>query len=278
MSGQLAETTIITAFYPIAGKYQPWIKNLCKIPMHLIIFTTEVDAYKLYQWRREFLEITQIIVRPFYSFAMSCPSMMNIWNKQLALDTLSRTKTPEEYALWAMKQELVRIVIHTNRFQSKWFIWCDGGILRYSALQSYYMDFPSEVERLCIPGRMTFLEVNTIPDSYILDSQEKKEMVYPLPYTMVGGGCIVGDAEAWQEFGEAYKEMLKEFLLRGWFAGRDSDLYFAILFEKKARPFRLFHATKFGEECKVIEGIEWLSFPPILGGTIDAVLDTRFEE
>jgi len=197
--------------------------------------------------------------------------MMSLWYEQAGNDS------GEQYALWAMKQELMRIVIHANRFQSKWFIWCDPGILRYSALQGYSMSFPSEVERLCIEGRMTFLEVNMIPDSYIADSEEKKEMIYPLPFTMLGGGCIAGDAGAWQEFGEAYKEMLKEFILRGWFAGRDTDIYFAIMFEKKTKPFRLFHAKTFGQEYKVVEGIEWLSFMPMLAGTIDAALDTRFE-
>jgi hypothetical protein len=66
---------------------------------------------------------------------------------------------------------------------------------------------------------------------------------------------------------------LKEFALRGWFAGNETSVFFAILMEKKTKPFRLFHAKQFVN----IPGIEWLSFPVMLGGNLDAELDTRFE-
>jgi hypothetical protein len=198
----------------------------------MVIFTTEIYALEIYQWRREMLTSTQIIVRPFDSFAMTCPSMMNFWDKQIGEDQYS-IENSELYAVWAMKQECVRIVIHSNRFQSKWFTWCDIGIQRYSHLQKYYMTFPCDIDRLCVPGRMTFLEINKIPDSYVLDWVEGKPVNYPFPKVLLGGGCIVGDAEAWTEFGEQYKEMLKEFALRGWFAGKETDIYFAMLMEKR---------------------------------------------
>ena len=280
----LAETTIVTAFYPLdkskhsIESYRAWIQNFCKIPATMVIFTTEVYALEMYQWRRDFLDQTQICVRPFNSFAMSCPSMMELWMDQWFIDPEKHIHSPELYAVWAMKQELVRIVINLNKFQSKWFVWCDIGIQRYSSLQNYYMTFPSEVPRLCVPGRMTFLEVSTIPDSYVGDWREGKPMVYPVPSTTLGGGCMAGDAAAWNEFGEAYKDMLKEFVLRDWFAGKDQIVFFAILMEKKTRPFRLFHAKAFGPPGQpIVAGIEWMSFPPMLGGVIDAPLDTRFE-
>jgi hypothetical protein len=279
----LAETTIISAFYPLTkskhdiGHYRAWIQNFCKIPKAMVIFTTEVYALEMYQWRKDFLDITQIIVRPFDSFAMTCPSMMELWMEQWFIDPEKNIHSPELYAVWAMKQELVRIVLNANKFQSKWFVWCDIGIQRYLGLQSFYMDFPSEIPRLCEPSRMTFLEVETIPDSYVNDWREKKEMVYPVPSVTLGGGCIAGDADAWLEFGEAYKNMLKEFVLRGWFAGKDQIVFFTILMEQKTKPFRLFHARPFSVGGQVIPGIEWMSFPPMLGGAIDAHLDTRFE-
>ena len=277
----LAETTLITAFYPLErskhsiGNYRAWIQNFCKIPVTMVIFTTEVYALEMYQWRKDFLDQTTVYVRPFDSFAITCPSMMELWTKQWSIDPEKHIHSPELYAVWALKQELVRIVIHNNKYQSKWFVWCDMGIQRYSALQNYYMTFPSEVPRLCAPGRMTFLEVKTIPESYVADWREGKPMVYPVPNTTLGGGCMAGDAEAWTEFGEAYRDMLKEFLLRGWFAGKDQAVFFAILMEKKTNPFRLFFAKQFGSPNE--PGIEWLSFPVMLGGNLDAEVDTRFE-
>lgn len=278
----LSETTVVTAFYPLnkskhdIGKYRAWIQNFCKIPCTMVIFTTETYALEIYQWRREFLNKTKVIVRPFDSFAMTCPPMMAFWEKQLIIDPEKHLHNPELYAIWALKQEFVRIAVSANTFQSKWFIWCDMGIQRYKALQDFYMTFPSEVETLCEEGRLAFLEVEKIPDSFVNDWNESKPMMYPVPETTLGGGCIVGDAAAWTEFGEAYKNMLQEFAMRGWFAGKDQVVYFAILMEKKAKPYRLFHAKRFGDNAP--GGIEWMSFPPMLGGLLDAELDMRFEE
>ena len=45
--------------------------------------------------------------------------------------------------------------------------------------------------------------------------------------------------------------------------------------EKRIAPYRLFFARPFGDP--EIPGIEWMSFPVMLGGNLDAELDTRFE-
>jgi len=280
----ISEMTVVTAFYPLKkskhdiGKYRAWIQNFCKIPCTMVIFTNETYALEMYQWRKDYLDQTKIIVRPFDTFAMSCPSMMAFWEKQWSIDPEKNIHSPELYAVWGMKQEVVRIIVNMNPFQSKWFVWCDIGVQRYSALQNFYKEFPSNVDRLCVPGRMTFLEVNKIPESYFNDWKESKPMAYPVPDVTIGGTCIAGDADAWKEFGDAYISMLQEFAVRQWFAGKDQTVFFTILMERKTKPFRLFHAKKFGVNNKLIDGIEWMSFPVMLGGQIDAPLDTRFEE
>jgi hypothetical protein len=277
---KLDTTTIISAFYPLKssrhsiGNYRAWIQNFCKIPSSMVIFTTEEYALEIYQWRRELLDKTHLIVKAFDTFAMTCPSMMRFWEKQVILDP--KKETSELYAIWALKQEMVRIVVNQNRFQSKWFVWCDIGIQRYSKLHEFYVSFPSDVSRLCVPGRMSFLEVDKIPQKILDDWDESKPADYPFPDIAIGSGCIVGDADAWNEFGEVYKDMLKEFAMRGWFAGKETNVFFAILMEKKmSKPFRLFHAGTFG--YPIIPGIEWMCFPVMLGGNMDAELDTRFE-
>lgn len=277
----LAETTVVTAIYPLrkskhgVRNYMSWIRNFCEIPCAMVIFTTEELALELYELRRPFLTTTQIIVRPFDSFAMTCPSMMEFWTKQHAIDGEKAIHSPELYAVWALKQEFVRIAANKNPFQSTWFVWCDMGIQRYPNLQPFYMGFPNRIPELCERGRMHFLEVERIPDSYVSDWVEKKPMVWPTPWTTLGGGCIVADAETWEEFGEAYKQMLQEFARRGWFAGKDQTVFFTILMERKMKkPYRLFFPNQFSRD---VHGVEWMSFPVILGGTVDAVVDTRFE-
>jgi hypothetical protein len=127
---------------------------------------------------------------------------------------------------------------------------------------------------------MTFLEIQRIPDSYVNDWVEKKVMAWPIPKATLGGGCIAGDEDAWLDFGEAYKQALMDFAVRGWFAGKDQTVFFTMLMERRVKnPYRLFFAQQFGskEFNRANPGLEWMCFPVMLGGAMDAALDTRFE-
>lgn len=254
------------------------MQNFCTLPVAMVIYTSEDLAFDLYQWRKPYLDRTIVEVRRFDSFGMTCPAMMHFWNGQMAIDAEG---SAELYATRALRQELVRTTINRNKFQSRWFIWCDSDIPRFDALLPLYMSFPTEVGRLCQPGRLTLLEVAKIPDSYVVDWVEKKPLPWPVPDITLGTECIVGDATAWTDFGVAYKEALKEFAFRGWCAGKDQTVFFMILMEHRTqKPFRLFFAKPLGSLAfqERYPGTEWLSFPVILGGSIDAILDTRFED
>lgn len=210
----LFETTVVTAYYPMSNKGLESIKRFCKVPCALILFTNETCALELHQWRRDFLDRTQIIVRP-------------------ALETYD--------LMWA--------AVDCNRFQSKWFVWCD------SNLGHYDVTFPSEVPYLCVPGRMTFLEVERIPDTIAELWRDGPVEGWDTSYKkFISGRCIVGDAEAWAEFYKVYKA-----------SGKDTIL-FAILMGKKTKPFRLFHG---GSEESLVA---------MLAGVIDAPLDVRFDD
>ena len=280
----ISETTVVTGFYPLThsknsiGNYRAWIQNFCKIPCAMVIFTTEAYMLEIYEWRREMLDNTKVIVRAFDSFAMTSPEMMSFWEKQVPLDPEKHIHNPELYAIWALKQEFVRIAIAHNYYQSKWFAWCDMGIQRYSRFQDYYMTFPRDASRLCREGRMAFREVGRISDECVSNWKEGKPIEHHETLaTTLGGGCIIGDAPAWHEFSDAYKAMLQQYAERGWFCGKDQEVYFTILMEKKTAPFRLFHCKGFGHE-PIPPGIVWMSFPPMLAGTVEAVVDMRFEE
>ncbi len=208
-----------------------------------------------------------------------CPAMITFWSQQWARDPEQEKHRPEVYALWSMKQEFIRIVIKRNPFRSQWFVWCDSTIQRFPELDPFYRYFPLRVSELCEPGRMTLLEVERIPDEYIRAWIEAKPVEWPVPIVTLDGGCMVGDKDAWDEFSEVYKDMLQEFALRGWFCGVDKTVYFVAQMEDRfKKPFRLFFAEPFGPPKEKYTGIEWLSFPAILGGSVRAILDTRFEE
>jgi hypothetical protein len=275
-----ADVTVVTAYYPLGkakhsgAAYMQWIQNFCRIPCSLVVFTDEETAGAIRGCRAGSAN-TVVVTRPFSSYRMTAPEMMAIWQRNHAIDPERKIHSPELYAAWAIKQEVVRYAIDMNPFQSDWFVWCDIGIQRQPALERFYTAFPSKVPNMCPPGRMSFLEVSPIPDTFARAWARKAPCPQPVPPTMLGGGCIVGDRAAWADFGVAYEAMVLAMDGRGEFVGKDQIVFFRMLIDRKtAKPYRLFSAQKFA----TVPHIEWMSFPVILGGLAPANIDCRFEE
>jgi hypothetical protein len=271
--------TIVTAFYPLekskhgVRKYLEWIRNFCQIARPMVLFTDARMAPLLERLRRDYSDTTRVITKEFDSYAMTTPARMEFWRQQTAIDPEAAIHSPELYAVWAIKQECVSLAIQENPFGHDWYVWCDIGIQRIPELQSYYSTFPDKVPELCASGRIHFLEVSRIPDIYVTH-RGRVPMPYPPPPITLGGGCIAGDRAAWATFSAGYVTMLDQFRERGWFAGKDQVVFFAMLLER-IMPFRLFHALPFGTPPP--SNIHWMSFPVILGGQAEALIDARFE-
>ncbi len=280
LNWDIPTTTVVTSYYKLNkskhshAEYQQWINIFGKIPCFLVVYT-DVETYDIILKARNGLESkTVIIVRPLTSFRMASPAMMELWQRHHAIDSERNIHSPELYAAWAIKQECVRETIKLDPFNSKWFVWCDIGIQRYEHLQSYYQKFPTKCIELCKPARITFLEVCDIPQSYVDDWRNGLPMRYPTPDVTLGGGCIAGDVDAWEDFGSAYEAMIYEFDRKQRFAGKDQILFFTLLMERKIRkPYHLIRATNFANIS-----IYWMSLPCILGGSLPAIIDDRFEE
>jgi hypothetical protein len=274
--------TVVTAFYPLSkskhgvDKYRVWLRNFCAIPCPMVIFTDADSASLIRKVRAD--SPTVIHERPFDSWAMTSPTMMEMWRAQIGRDPERSIHSPELYAVWAIKQEAVMATIATNPFQSRWFIWCDIGIQRISETQSWYMSFPDPAtcERLIPPERMLFLEVQPIPAPLVKIWKEESgshEYTGPVPAVTLGGGCIAGDAAAWTDFSQAYIEELRRFNDSGRFNGKDQTVFFMMLMNHRTKhPFRLIHARPFTND-----GDHWMCLPVILGGKAPARIDNRFE-
>jgi len=273
-------TTVVSAFYPLekakhgVDRYHSWLRNFCEIPCLLVLYTDAASADIIRNARKGLESKTVIIVRPFNSFRMSSPDMMNLWKHHHMIDPENAIHSPELYAVWAMKQECVRDTIQQNPFNSAYFVWCDVGIQRHPHLQAFYQSFPSKCHDICKPNSITFLEVGDIPQSYVDRWQQNLPMQFPSPDVTLGGGCIAGDIAAWEEFGSAYERLILEFDKQGRFAGKDQILYFTILMDRKTvKPFRLLRAINFA----AVPDIYWMSMPCILAGSVQSVFDERFE-
>ena len=258
-------TTVVTAFYPLKSKhgiekYIEWINHFCNIQCSLVVFTDEQTAL-VFQTLRKGLP-TRIIVKPFESYEMTSPAMMELWTKHHTMDREQAIHTPALYAVWAMKQECVALAIQANPFGTDWFIWCDAGIHRDVSKHTYYAEFPQQADTLCRSGTIGFLEVNRIPDSFVTDPSG------PAPSVSLGGGVIIGDKAAWATFCPAYKAMLQRMDARGEFIGKDQTVFFRMLTER-VMPFQLFQPQNVPVD-------PWMQLPCILAGTIPMALDERF--
>lgn len=272
--------TVVTAFYPLGkskhgvARYHEWLRLFCAIPCQLVVFTDAASAPLIRSARGE--RPTVVHERPFDSWSMTTPARMEMWRRQMARDPERSIHSPELYAVWAIKQEAVMEVVATNPYQSRWFIWCDIGIQRQPAVQPWYDTFPSAetCEAIVPPGRMTFLEVSPIPDPIVTVWKTTGKYTGPVPSISLGGGCIAGDAAAWQEFSRVYIRVLEDWNAAGRFNGKDQLVFFHILVNRLTeRPFRLLRAHRFANGT----GDPWMCMPVILGGKAAVYIDNRFE-
>lgn len=298
--------TVVTAFYPLAtakhsvDRYLEWMTNFCRIPFSLVIATSPEMAPRIRTLRGNLP--TVIIERPFGEWEMTSQPMMTMWTRHYEIDPEHDIHSPELYAIWAMKQEVVMEAIRLSPFGSDLYIWCDIGIQRYSHMQEWFMSFPNETRcrELHLPGQMTFLEVKPIPDNFINIWKNHLPVPLSLPSITLGGGCIMGDVAAWTEFSAGYKETLAQFDIQGRFAGKDQEVFFYMLIARVlSKPYRLVHGTSYWSPLSPVEapqllrrararlfatsqqknyttGDHWMSMPVILGGYALAIIDERF--
>lgn len=271
-------TTVVTAFYPLTKskhsihKYNDWIKNFCKFNCNLVVFTTPEYSTLISTLRPT--HNTHIITKDFYSYAMTTPEMMNMWQKHHAYDREAAYHCPELYAVWAIKQECVMLAIKDNHFLSTHFVWCDIGIQRIEHLADLYNTFPSHVDKLCDPERITILEIYNIPHNYYLNWLNNLPINYPLPHNAIAAGCIAGDIKAWEDFSSTYVNLIHELDKKNIFVGKEQDIFLTMLLARKTKlPYKLIMPVKISE----ISEIEWMSLPVIFGGKAPAIIDTRFE-
>jgi hypothetical protein len=270
--------TVVSAFYPLSkskhrvSEYHGWLRLFCAIPFNLVVFTDEVTAPLIREARGALP--TRLIVRPFNSWQMTSSPMMEMWQRHHNWDPERAIHCPELYAVWATKQECVMEAIRIDPFNSEYFVWCDIGIQRNPDMQQWYTSFPNPriCELLCGQGQMAFLEVNPIPDVFGEAWKQHAPLPKALPNVTLGAGCIVGNKAAWTEFSAAYVRIVREFDATNRFAGKEQDMFTTMLLTRAiSKPYQLVIAKGFGNG-----GDRWMSFPVMLGGRAQIMLDTRF--
>jgi hypothetical protein len=124
--------------------------------------------------------------------------------------------------VWALKQEFVREAIKLNPFGSDYYLWMDAGYIRDERMFDYLERPFCRVPELVPPGRLTVVEVYRIED-YVISMCIKDSIAVPWPEFAkeFGGGLLVGDVEAWNNFGKDFEAALIRYDELGYFEGDD---------------------------------------------------------
>jgi len=263
MCAKISECVTVTAYFKRPSSkhshnnYLMWMQNmLCNIQSTLVIFT-DAETEPLIRRLREkagMLEQTIIIPTEFEDLLTMSSKYREVWQQHFSLDPENNIHTPDLYAIWNEKFNLVRrakahiasIPITESSSYPEYYIWMDIGSFRCrpgditKEMIRYWPD--RDLVRKRIPGgKASFLLVGEFDDA------EKKLIpvqAYPpvhvpthvpcpvsyitekdLKYKMKSiGGTFVLPTSCVDVWCDRFYSTLDAFISYGRFAGKDQNI------------------------------------------------------
>ena len=225
-----AQTTVVSAFYLMpskfsVSKYLAWMRQFWPATdCALVFFTDSASAPAVAEvLATRPKERTLLIVQPFEELTgwSQWPGKA-VWESAEELDTeMSVGHSPELYSIWYEKKEFVRRVIKANPFKSEWFVWCDAGVGRGDGWATPGWPMAERIPR----GRMLLLQIGAFQQEDWVQAGAKEGARGEFgSRCTVGGGILASDAAGWKRWSDAYDAMLRRYLERGWFVGKDQNI------------------------------------------------------
>lgn len=239
--------TVVSSYYEIPSKhshtlYREWGKRFLTLSAPIVLFVES----SMVEWIRECRgdKPIHIIEIPFQELDMWV-KYKDIWQENHGRDPEKHIHSPELYAIWAQKSVFVERAIQCNPFHTEYFFWCDFGIFREEYSAEIMNSFPhtrylytdkiilnavqpmSKEEWMATPDGLMGIEVSS--------SWNEPRFV---------GGLWGGGIKGCMRWNRAYKDMLKEYVKRGRFMGKDqivmlstylTDSSLAIVVERTAQ-------------------------------------------
>ena len=177
----MSSVTIVSAFYPFEKskhtiqEYIQWMYNFFTcVDTPIVLFTDNPFCQMVSQMRKEAgLEgKIHIIQKPFDEVKVSSPEWIEIWNKQLEIDSLAHLHGHELFRVWANKPFFVEEAIALNPFNSEKFVWCDAGCWRDPTVAKICGPGWPAAEKIT-PNQMHIITVNSMRP--FLEKLEAKE-------------------------------------------------------------------------------------------------------
>lgn len=221
---KVKDVTVVSAYYPVKSKYSvedylKWLEIWKHIPCNLVFFTTSDLIEKIEIIRCTHKDKTKIICLPFFELEAFKRYGIELWINEKTKDHESY-HTPELYALWYEKKEFVKKAIDLNYFNTSKFVWCDAGICRHNEWIPELKNFPRS-------DRISNSKFNVLR---ITDFENETDFQ---KINCVGGGILAASKEVWLEYYSKYDAMLKTYLEKNKFVGKDQSIIASMIQEDK---------------------------------------------
>ena len=222
--------TLVTAFYEMKSKfpsntYLHWITNFYSVyPGHMVIYTEEKYEKLFTALRSTHSSTTRVIVAPQDTWGAVKDMPPGFWEKQYEIDH-EKQHSPELYRVWFQKNDFVQRTIRENPFNHRKFMWCDAGVVRTPAIQSWIQGVALHGGNRILTDKMTVLQINPYSADELVEARRGSVVDFTRNKDRIGGGILAGGIEAWKLWDIHYKEMMDRFVGLGLFVGKDQNLF-----------------------------------------------------
>jgi hypothetical protein len=216
--------TVVSAYYEIPSKhhhelYRMWGQRFLTLAAPIVLF---VDP-SMVEWVRNYRgdKPIHIIEMPFNELEMWI-KYQDVWRENHTRDPERHIHSPELYAIWAQKSGFVERAIQCNPFHTEYFFWCDFGIFREEYPIGIMNSFPHTrylyKDKIILHGiqAMSKEEWHPMPDGLM-----GIEVTHTWNEPRIVGGLWGGGIEGCLRWNRAYEDMLKQYVKRGRFMGKD---------------------------------------------------------
>lgn len=228
--------TIVTAYYKFPSKhshdkYNEWMRNMLENLVSPIVIFTDVETKdQIEDYRKRYMHITDIIIKPFNELLMY--KYLSVWNQQLELDPEKHIHNTNLYIIWNEKLNFVKLAKDRNVFNSQWFLWMDIGCFRnrreVNDIELHRLsNWPSNERLETLPkNKLSLVRTSNAftPNNYNYD--DNKITNTDLKHMISGhvGGLFVIHRDAIDEIHTLYYEMIDKYIQHNRFAGKDQNV------------------------------------------------------
>lgn len=217
-----------------AAEYLPRMTSFFQLEASVVAF---VDYAYVQRAEAMVLKPNATIIVPI-SFAQfrSLACGLRVWMHEHAVDPEHKIHAPTLYPVWTEKATMLAEAARADCFGSRLFVWLDVG---------YFIQMPvppgpfptKEGANSVSPGKVLLLAVSTKSIQHIADTHfdtdrtllsgvgNNSEILH------VAAGGFAGDKDAVLAWEGAYLRMLDRYRARGWFAGKEQNLYVSVCVE-----------------------------------------------